>query len=1076
MNNSAVSPIRRSLRPLLLLAGLLLGLFTQTPQAEAQQNDPALKLYFVANGAYNRGAYTAAEASFSKFLQDYENHAKADLARQGLSLSYYAQKKYANAIPHLTSLLARGHLDKSIKRDRLVIYLGQCLLRTGKKGDAKNLFVTEEAKLTDAAYRASALAAICDISFGQSEWSEVTRWSTKLLALTLKPDQTARAHYQQGFSYYRLQKYSMAVATLEKIEPLKAAALWKTRAAFLLGECYTREKNYDKAEAALTAALPGLQGTDRSDGHWRRGVARYLLKKWKPAQSDFAAYLKSAGPKVTGPRANEAQFYLGRCHLELGNHPAAEKALTAVSSKAGPASARATLWLARVSSQAKPPNYDRAAEVLGPALSRFAQESVIDELRFDYANALMGSSKPDWKKASDALHQINTSSFGQMADVLAQRALCLHKLKDYAASSQVADQFLQQHKDHPQAATTQFLRAENLFLSKDSGRAARAYESFLRAHKDHAHSGTAALRLAQIHHQQGRWDRAVAAAKPLLAAKPDKNLEAQLTFLIGDSHYRQEKWADAHPALERFLGHHLSGKGKERIAKAAINVDTALVEAAVAFEKDKKPEKAVAYLDILSRYPAATDHRALAFAELGRIAYRAENHPLARKALEAFLKRVAEDKDQFRAQAAPFLISASYYLGWVEMDEEKYAAAATRFSEATRQPDHPLAKDAALQQGLAYVRAKEFAEAAQHFPKVIQRYRDHPSVQLMTYYAGLAFARLKKWNEAEPYLRQVADTWPGFEFADRALYEWAWCERNRERQPQATKLYERFLKKYPKSALFAKVQSELAELSFDSGDIEKLIRELTAAVAKTKDPALRENMRYQLASAHYRKKDYETAAKQFEQLLKEYPKSRALASMRYQAGESRRKLKETVTARAHYQAGLKIDSLPPEVAEPMLLHLAEIETSLNFFGEAQANYLQFLKRFPESAFTRNAQFGLGWCRENSDDPDGAIKAYARLLDQKPIDSWTVRAHFQTGECYFNDQKYDQAITRFEHVEKTFKDHRSWQAKSVLEIGRIKVAQGKREEAKDLFKKVITKFPKEGAATVARRYLDRLRTQ
>lgn len=1046
------------------------------PHAQAQENDPALKLYFVANGAYNRGLYPTAAGRFSEFLQKYENHAKADLARQGLALCYYADKKYADAIPHLTILLGKGDLEKTIKRDRLVIYQGQCLLRTGKKEDAKNLFVTEESKLKEAAYRASALGAICDISFGQSQWAEVTRWSTKLLALTLKPDQAARAHYQQGFSFYRLKNYPNAISALEKVGTLKAAPLWKTRSTYLLGECYSREKNFAKAESALTTALPGLKGTDLSDGHWRRGVARYFLKKWKPAQSDFAAYLKTAGANAKGARANEAQFYLGRCHLELGDPKAAEKAFTGVSTQAGSAGARASLWLGRVHSQAKTPNYDKAAEILAPAVTRFAQESVIDELRFDYANALMGCKNPDWKKASDALQQINGSTFGQMADVLAQRALCLHKLQDYAQSSQVAEQFLKQHKDHPRSANTQFLRAENLFLLKEADRAARVYESFLRAHKDHARGDTAALRLAQIHHQKGRWDRAVAAAKPLLAAKPSKKLEAQLTFLIGDSHYRQEQWADAHAALEKFLNHHLTGKGKARTATAALNVDTALVETAVAFEKDKKPEKALAYLDILSRYPAPTKHRALAFAELGRIAYRAENYPLARQALEAFLKREAENKDDFRTQAAPFLIGTSYYLGWIEMDQEKFEPAAARFAEASRDPNHHLAKDAAFQQGLAYVRGKNFAEAAQHFPKVIQRYRDHPAIQLMTYYAGLSLARLDKWNQAEPYLRQVADSWPDFEFADRALYEWAWCERNRDRKDQATKLYERFVKKYPQSSLFAKVQSELAELSFDSGDIEKMIRELTAAVAKTKDPALRENMRYQLATAHYRKKDYEVAAKQFEQLLKDYPKSTALASMRYQAGESRRKLKETVAARAHYQAGLKIESLSPAVAEPMLLHLAEVETSLNFFDAAQENYVKFLKRFPQSAFTRNAQFGLGWCRENSDDPEGAIKAYTKLLDKKPADLWTVRAHFQTGECYFNDLKYDQAIAKFEHVEESYKDHPSWQSKSVLEIGRIRAAQKKTDEAKELFKKVITKYPKQGAAVLARKYLDQLRTQ
>ena len=47
---------------------------------------------------------------------------------------------------------------------------------------------------------------------------------------------------------------------------------------------------------------------------------------------------------------------------------------------------------------------------------------------------------------------------------------------------------------------------------------------------------------------------------------------------------------------------------------------------------------------------------------------------------------------------------------------------------------------------------------------------------------------------------------------------------------------------------------------------------------------------------------------------------------------------------------------------------------------------------------------------------------------------------------------------------------------MLEIGRILLAQGKRDEATQRFKDVILRYPKEKAAVVARQYLDQLRSQ
>ena len=50
-------------------------------------------------------------------------------------------------MPHLAALLAKRDLDASISRERLVMLQGQCLLLTGKKDEAKTLFVAEIANL-----------------------------------------------------------------------------------------------------------------------------------------------------------------------------------------------------------------------------------------------------------------------------------------------------------------------------------------------------------------------------------------------------------------------------------------------------------------------------------------------------------------------------------------------------------------------------------------------------------------------------------------------------------------------------------------------------------------------------------------------------------------------------------------------------------------------------------------------------------------------------------------------------------------------------------------------------------------
>ena len=1077
--------VRRRLGRFATGGALLLALLMMLPgQLQAQGKDPALDLYYLATAAYNRKLYPAAIGGFQEFLQKHANHAKADQARQGLALSFYAQKQYAQAIPHLGTLLTRPNLPKEISRDRIILLQGQCLLRSGQKDQARAHFIKEEGKLQNPAYKASALAAICDICFGKQEWALVDTWTAKLVQAKLTPDQMARGLYQQGFAHYQLKKYEQAAGILEKVTPLTANAIWKTRSSYLLGECYTIVKNHEKAEPAFVAALPGLEGPDKTECHYRLGVTRFILKQWAPAAEQFEAFLKeepgtrAKDQKKENPYIKESQLYIGRCLLEQGEFKKAQNRLAGLINVDSPLGAKANLWFARVFSRPEKPNYDQAAAALEPAVKKYQKFAPInDDLRFDYANALMSRNNPDWKTSAQALGQINGEVFGQFAEVLAQRATCYHKLKDYNTSLTLANEYLAKFKDHGMAGDTRFLRAENMFLLNQLAPAIKAYEEFQVVNKDHPNTLAGAFRVAQIYHHQEQWDQSLAAANPLLAKKPEGPLFAQLAFLVGNCYFRKEQWKECLAPLEAFVATRVQKKNpNSQQVTADPNVDTALIQLAVACDRTEDSIKALEHLETLTRfYPTPTPHLPLALAEQGRLAYESGDLKLARAALERFLSEAKLNKEPFKSGAPPQRLRVNYFLGWVNATEKKHEPAALHFGVVSKDPKHALAADAALQQGLAYVHLEEFAQAAVLFPEILKRYPQHEKLQRVTYYAGLSLARQEKWKPAAGHLSKVADTWPDSEFADQALYEWAWCERKQKREAEAVKLYERFLGKYKESSFVVKVQSELAELNLKSGAQDMVIERLTKALASVKDDALREGLRYQLASAHYSKGEYEKSAGMFEQLLSDYPKSKLKASMCFQAGESRHKLKETVTARRHFAEGMKVGGLRPVIAESMMMRLAEMQSATADHATARKTYQDFIGRFPESKWKRNAQFGLAWSLENSDKPNEAIQHYAPLLDPKAtIDLWTVRARFQTGECYFNMQKYEQAVKEFLNVEIQYKKYPAWQAKGILEIGRVLLAQNKREEAKQRFKDVIIRYPKEKAAIVARQYLDQLR--
>ncbi|NIP94532.1 MAG: tetratricopeptide repeat protein, partial [Akkermansiaceae bacterium] len=380
-----------------------------------------------------------------------------------------------------------------------------------------------------------------------------------------------------------------------------------------------------------------------------------------------------------------------------------ETQLKALSTGEGENAARASLWLARVYTRPAEKDYATAAEVLGRAVESFGASSVINDLRFDFANALMARPEPDWKNSLSALQQIQVDgTFSQLAEVLSQRAVCLQKLGDYETSLAANGEFLARHGEHPLASEARFMRAENLFLLGRLQESREAFEEFLTTEENHPRRDSATFRVAQIHHAGGLWEECLATAVPLFTSNPDGPLYAQLPFIVGDSLFRQEKWSEAVGPLQDFLATRVTTDTAQGLTvKAGPNVDLAITQLAVACDRTDQKEKALTHFrTITDHYPVPTSQLPLALSELGRLAYESGDRELARKALERFVASDTAENEIFAKHAPVQRPRVRYYLGWLDAEEGRHEAAAARFGEVIAlDASHSLAPDAALQQG-----------------------------------------------------------------------------------------------------------------------------------------------------------------------------------------------------------------------------------------------------------------------------------------------------------------------------------------------------------------------------------------
>ena len=102
-----------------------------------------------------------------------------------------------------------------------------------------------------------------------------------------------------------------------------------------------------------------------------------------------------------------------------------------------------------------------------------------------------------------------------------------------------------------------------------------------------------------------------------------------------------------------------------------------------------------------------------------------------------------------------------------------------------------------------------------------------------------------------------------------------------------------------------------------------------------------------------------------------------------------------------------------------------------------------------------AQFGVGWARENQGRYDEAIRAYEAVVlgHQGPT---AARAQFQVGECLFAKKDYQAAAGEFLKVDILYA-YPKWSAAALFEAGVCFEELSKPVEARTQFKTVAAKY-------------------
>lgn len=1024
---------------------LTASLFTPAVLADPDE-DAAERAYYSGNGFLNRGMYDLAADEYSKFLDANPRHEKADVARYGLAVALIRLNKPADAAEPLEALYEKDDFTYAAE---VALMLGQCRMAAEQYAPAAEAFERVCKRHASHALAADAMAQLVEAYDRAREYKKAVEFGERMLKQYPKAAPADRAAYFAGLAAMQLGESAVAVRQFAHLLDTVPNSPFALHATLLLAQLREQAGELDTASEHYRVVVAAGDNTYRP--HAQLGLAHVLMRQGKPDEA--AEILKTlAESKPSSPLMEAVQLALGRLHFDAGRYEPAERAFRMAAGAPNPKKSEAAYWTAKC--LLRRGETKLAAEALDDVDIDALAPDDRPLLHYDRAVARLRCGDKDEARLLFESFRKTYPKHALAAGSLYWLAAIAHEQGEYADCLAMAARFLDAYADDTLAPKAIFLVAESSFLTQRYDDAAKAYQTSLDKQADAPNAAVARYRLGLSLYHLGR----LADARPLLEQCGENDDAdgpfAQKHLVLGDICFQSGEWAAAVEHLQEYIE-----LGTTRPA-----ADDALLKLGIALHRLDRDEEAIKFYQRLLNEFAKSPHRAHAMFEHGQ-------------SLVA-LKRFDEAKRLFdgvanEADAARFAPAVQRHLASIALQLGDSAEAARQFHELAKTASTDDEKaDATYEEGRARYAAGDYDATEKALGRFLKHHATHAHANDARATRCMALARLKRHQDALDLMKLVdtAELAP----PERAAlkYEKAWCLRSLRQIDAAADVYRDMLKADAAGTLLPNVLLELAEIESAAGRLAEAVSLLQRIVSINGDaaqnvaPQILEQAQYRLGTSLFQQKQYDEAAAVLTSFIASNAEHELADSAAYFCGESLFELGRKTEAIPHFERA----SAKPhgDARGPSLLRLGECYAAGQYWPKSEETFAAYLKELPDAEPWFQAQFGIGWARENQGRHNEAIEAYRAVVDRHKGPT-AARAQFQIGQCLFAAKQYGEAARELVKVDILYA-YPEWSAAALYEAGRCFEKLAKLVEARHQYTRVIENYKETRWAQLAEKQL------
>lgn len=914
----------------------------------------------------------------------------------------------------------------------------------------------------------------------------------KLLADSPQYRHAKQALFRLGETAYLLKRRDAARRALERFQTEHADDELMAYAAAYLGELALEDNDAARAQRIYSQAL------ERFPDGAMANQCRYGLGRALEQQGDLAGarrFYSLLADNVDHELADDAAFQLALMEYQNDRRAEAARAFEQFAETHGksPLAATALYWLGRCHSQDQ--QWAEAVEAFDRAAKREPEPTVAAAIAYYRAEALKANGETDAALAAYiAVGELPASDWSD--DALEQAVRLATDAERWADVVRIAADFDLRFPTSPALSRVRMLRGRALLRLNRSDEAIAVLKTL-------ANDGPAEPN-TNTDDDARPGNNAPSEANAADTNSPDDLDRIAAAHALALAYLAAEQYTEAKQVVDRLDLDSLPADSREGLQHVRIQALVAGKQFAEAIEPIRQYLKDFAdrpraerlrrdllvalihcdrqdeAIELVREIEAAGSAETIADAALllGDRLYAAERLEAAVGVYRVALQGAsASPADGVDATAATRDVRARALsgLGWASFQQSHWVAAADAFRDLyERHSRHRLAAEAGLMLARSLEHGGELPAALDAFDHVVRAFPEHEHAGDALFAAARLCEQTGKLREAVVLGERLINEHADFPQMDLALYQLAWDLSDSGEEDAADAVFLRLHRLHPDSEYWADATFRLAERAARAEDrsvARVLLDQLLAAdvAADIRCHAL--FLSGQVAVNDHRWSDVQT---NMTQLLDEFADSDLRLPAEYWLAESLFRQGEFDEAKPRFDALAATTAAANENWMAMIpLRQAQLLARQKQWDEAFEIAAAIGQRFQPVPQQYELDYVLGRCHLSRAEMNEARAAFDRVIRSPEGRSTEVAAMAQwmTGETYFLQKRYDDAIRAYHRVEALY-GYPRWQAAALVQAAKCYELKRQAEPAKRLYRQVVAQYQD---TSFARQAAERLRS-